>query len=105
MDSRLDYKNFLKQINKELKKIGEVSFGKHGKKSVKPLFPRLSYYWCRHSWATIASELDIPKETIAHALGHGNNTVTDIYINFDMRKVDKANRQVIDFILHYNGNI
>lgn len=105
MDSRLDYKNFLKQINKALKNIGEVSLGKHGKKSVKPLFPRLSYYWCRHSWATIASELDIPKETIAHALGHGNNTVTDIYINFDMRKVDKANRQVIDFILHNDGNI
>ena len=105
MDSRLDYKNFLKQINKALKNIGEVSLGKHGKKSVKPLFPRLSYYWCRHSWATIASELDIPKETIDHALGHGNNTVTDIYINFDMRKVDKANRQVIDFILHNDGNI
>lgn len=104
LDTRKDYRNFLKQINNALKRIGTVIVGKHGKKTVKPLFPNLSYYWCRHSWATIASELDIPKETIAHALGHGNNTVTDIYINFDMRKVDRANRQVIDYILNGNGD-
>ena len=105
LDSRMDYKNFLKQINNALKHFGNVRIGKHGKKSVEPLFPNLSYYWCRHSWATIASELDVPKETIAHALGHGNNTVTDIYINYDIRKVDKANRQVMDYILYGNGTI
>ena len=57
-------------------------------------------YWARHSWATIAAELEIPKETIAAALGHGGNTVTDIYIDFDMRKVDEANRRVIDYVLY-----
>ena len=25
----------------------------------------LSTYWARHSWATIAAEIEIPKETIA----------------------------------------
>ncbi len=60
--------------------------------------PELSTYWARHSWATIASALDIPKETIAHALGHGNNTVTDIYIDFSKAKVDEANRKVLDAI-------
>ena len=55
-------------------------------------------YWARHTWATIAASLDIPKETIAAALGHGGNTVTDIYIDFDQRKVDEANRKVIDFV-------
>jgi len=44
------------------------------------LFPDLSSYAARHSWATIAAELDIPKETIAKALGHSDNSVTDIYI-------------------------
>lgn len=38
------------------------------------------------------------KEVISHALGHGNNTVTDIYINFDYKKVDEANRKVIDCV-------
>ena len=28
-----------------------------------------------------------------------NDTVTDIYINFDMKKVDDANRKVIDYVI------
>ena len=46
----------------------------------------------------MAASLDIPRETIAHALGHGNDTVTDIYIDFDKKKVDEANRKVLDFV-------
>ena len=61
---------------------------------------KLTMYVARHSWATIAASLDIPKDTIAHALGHGNNTVTDIYIEFDQRKVDAANRMVLDWVLY-----
>ena len=99
MDSYEDYKNFIKLINANLKLIGPVErVGRGGKKVVKPLFPDLSTYWARHTWATIAASLDIPKETISHALGHGNDTVTDIYIDFDLSKVDEANRRVIDFI-------
>lgn len=62
--------------------------------------PPLSSYWARHSWATIAASLDIPKETIAAALGHGGNSVTDIYIDFDRSKVDAANRKVLDWVLY-----
>lgn len=61
--------------------------------------PELTTYWARHTWATMASSLDIPRDTIAHALGHGGSTVTDIYIDFDMRKVDAANRRVIDLLI------
>ena len=57
--------------------------------------------WALHTSATIASSLDIPKETIAAALGHGGNTVTDIYIDFDQKKVDEANRKVIDHVSNY----
>lgn len=64
------------------------------------IIPGLTTYWARHSWATIAASLDIPKDTIAHALGHGGNTVTDVYIDFDMAKVDEANRRVIDWVLY-----
>ena len=60
---------------------------------------RLTSYVFRHTWATIAGKLDIPKETIAAALGHGKKTVTDIYIDFDQKKIDEANRKVIDHVL------
>lgn len=60
----------------------------------------LTTYWMRHSWATIAASLDIPKDTIAAALGHGGHSVTDIYIEFDRRKVDEANRRVLDWVLY-----
>ena len=63
--------------------------------------PKLTTYWARHTWATIASELNIPIEVIAAALGHeyGNRT-TNIYINFDIKKVDEANRKVLDYVLY-----
>ncbi len=64
------------------------------------VLPAISTYWARHSWATIASYLDIPKDVIAAGLGHSNNTVTDIYIEFDQRKVDAANRKVLDYVLY-----
>ena len=65
-----------------------------------PFASELTIYWARHTWATLAAGLDVPKETIAAALGHGANTVTDVYIDFDRRKVDAANRRVIDLVLH-----
>lgn len=95
-----DYLEFLRHMNRELKHIGPYTReGRGGKKVYQPLFPDISQYWCRHTWATMAAELDIPKETIAAGLGHGGNTVTDIYIRFDLRKVDEANRRVIDYVL------
>lgn len=62
--------------------------------------PRISMYWARHSWMTIAAELEIPKETITAAAGHSGGTVTDIYIDFDRNKIDVANRKVIDYVLY-----
>lgn len=58
----------------------------------------LTTYDARYTWANIAAGLDIPKETIAQALGHTRHTVTDVYITFDRNKVDRANRAVIDFV-------
>lgn len=56
----------------------------------------ITTYYSRHSWGSIAAELDIPKETISAALGHGSTSVTDVYINFILSKVDEANKKVID---------
>lgn len=84
-----NYRNYTIRINAALKRIGNP-----------PICSELSTYWARHSWATIAAELDIPKETIAAALGHGGNSVTDVYIRFDDRKIDEANRRVLDYVLY-----
>ena len=99
-DEHSDYKCILQRMSKVLKTIGPYERkGRGGKKTHIPLFPELSQYWCRHTWATIAAELDIPKETIAAALGHDmGNTTTAIYINFNQKKVDEANRRVIDYL-------
>lgn len=100
LDRYSNYKDFAHRLNNNLKQIGNTEIGPHGKKNHNPICPHLTTYWARHTWATIAASLDIPKETIAAALGHGGNTVTDIYIDFDRTKVDDANRRVIDFVLY-----
>jgi site-specific recombinase XerD len=101
LDGNSNYKNYARRLNDALQSIGEVEAGKQGRKTIKPLHSELTTYWARHTWATIAASLDIPKETIAAALGHGGNTITDIYIDFDQRKVDDANRKVLDWVLYH----
>lgn len=60
----------------------------------------ITTYYARHTWATIAASLDIPMETIAAALGHSNGfKITSVYVDFNQRKVDEANRKVIDYVL------
>ena len=59
----------------------------------------LTWYWARYSWANYAVDLDIPKDIISEALGHKHGSaVTGIYIKYSLDKVDKANRQVIDYL-------
>lgn len=99
-DRYINRKNFAFRMNHELQEIGEMKrVGRGGKKVYVPLFPDLTAYWSRHTWATIAASLDIPIETISAALGHSyGSPTTAIYIAFDQRKVDDANRRVIDYV-------
>lgn len=88
LDRYSDYRAYTKALNKEI----NAAIKRNGIQA-----PDISSYWLRHSWATIAAELDIPKETIAAALGHDiGNEVTSIYIRFDQGKIDEANRKVLD---------
>lgn len=86
-DDRKDYRTFTMYLDKNLQLIGR-SIG----------ILSLTTYVARHSWASYASELDIPKDVISHALGHHTN-VTDTYIRFNNCKIDEANRRVIDYLL------
>ena len=93
--------NFNGYLNVALHHIGKREVNEYGRVEYKPLFADLTTYCARHSWATIAAELDIPKEVIAAALGHSwGGSVTDIYINFDRKKIDIANRKVLDYVLY-----
>lgn len=99
LDSYKSYRHFYNNTCKGLRAIKERVNEQPGVE-----IDTLTTYWARHSWATIAAYLDIPKETIAAALGHSDRSVTDIYIEFDKRKVDVANRRVLNFVLYgYDG--
>lgn len=96
LDSHKNYRAWYQQLCRGLdaiqQSLNQIDDGVH--------ISSITSYWARHSWATCAAALDIPKETIAAALGHGGNTVTDIYIDFDKSKVDAANRQVLDWVFY-----
>lgn len=100
MDDYRNYKDFAARMNENIKEIGlQTRKGRGGKITRVPLFPNLIIYTARRSWATIASSLDIQKDTIAAALGHQTGSrVTDLYIDFDLKKVDKSNRDVLKAI-------
>ena len=88
-DTIVHDENFRKKVNDYLATIAKDLEIRH-----------FTTYSARHSWGTYAGELDIPKSTISHALGHAAETqsTTDIYIKFNHKKVEKANRDVIDFV-------
>lgn len=100
MDRYEDHEDYLHHMNDGLKSIGRP-LGKRGKVVGEGYFPDLTSNWARHSWATTGALLDIPKDVISRGLGHSFGVaVTDVYIDFDMRKLDEANRKIMDFILH-----
>lgn len=112
-DAYRDSHAFCGKLDRGLKSIGSVEKVANPRYSGKgcklhrwlnrcsPMFPFLSIYWARHSWASVAAELDVPVDVISHALGHGfGNRTTAIYIDFDLRKVDAANRRVMDWVLY-----
>ncbi len=103
LDKYSDYKDFLHHWNGALKKIGTKEIvpdkvGKRRKVVYHPLFPTLTVYSARYSFASIGAELDIPRETIALCLGHSWADVTSHYIAYDTKKIDKAVRQIIDYV-------
>lgn len=89
-----NHRNLLRYLNFNLQKIADKIGIKH-----------LSTYYARHTWATIAAELDIPTEIISMALGHSlsNSLVTEIYIKRKLEKVDEAIKKVINYLMDSEG--
>jgi len=110
MDHCKFYRSFAHEWNDALKTIGETVevpaatddlFAEPMiEKKIIPIIPNISTYYARHTWATMAAELDISSDIIAQALGHsGANRTTMIYIKPNQQKVDEANRKIIDYLL------
>lgn len=101
MDRYASHENYLAHLNDALKTLG-THWENGRKRTGEALFPDISSYWARYSWAGIAGELDIPIDTIGAAMGHAREkSVTAIYIRTDMRKkVDAANRKVLDYVFY-----
>ena len=56
-------------------------------------------YKARHTWATLAYHCEVHPGVISEAMGHSSITVTETYLKpFSDRRIDLANRQVIDFV-------
>ena len=82
--------NFNAALNKGLKRVGELVGVED-----------LQFYAARHSWATVAvNDAGVDKYTVHEALNHvdPSMSVTDIYIRKDWRRIDEANRRVLDLL-------
>ena len=83
------YRGKLYEINKKLKEIGIMLHFEHP----------LTMYVARHSWASIAKQMDVPLSIISYGMGHDSEKTTNIYLKtFDYNKVDKANAKIINTI-------
>lgn len=100
-------RSLIHHMNQTLKNVGETTWvdvrasnnAVHQKKVRKPLFPNITSYWARHTWATIAADIDIPDAVIDAALGHKSPyRMTDIYVRRNIKKVNDAIRKVIDYV-------
>lgn len=100
-------RSFTLRVNQGLQRVGEMHYidvkasngATHKAKRYKALFPSITTYWARHTWATIAADLDIPDAVIDAALGHKSPyPMTDVYVRRNQRKVDDAVRKVIDYL-------
>ena len=92
--------HFTNNLNRTLRRIGPKDPKDRRKATVSPIDKQMSSYYNRHSWATFASEIGISLETIGRALGHSvwEKTVTAVYVKYDNKKIDDANRKVIDYL-------
>jgi len=77
-----DMQNEIKTFNKYLKKIADLC----------GIESNLTSYVARHTWATIAKDLNVPVSVISEGLGHEDIKTTQIYLDsFDADVIDKAN--------------
>lgn len=87
---RIVYDRVLQRINRNLKRIG-ILVG---------LSVPLTTYVARHSWASIARNMDVPLSVISEGLGHDSDKTTQVYLaSLDTAMINKANKNIINKII------
>ena len=82
----VQYKRMQVNINRALKRIG-IKAG---------LKLPITMYVARHSWASIARDMDISISVISEGMGHQSCKTTQIYLDtLDPSKINEANRKII----------
>lgn len=85
-DERTQYKSCQKNVNQQLRKISKILKMRKG----------ITMYVARHSWASIAKNMNIPLGVISDSMGHTSLKTTQIYLNaIDMDIINKANLKII----------
>ena len=102
-DRYTNYRDYLKRMNTALKRIG-IKYDAHTKTSQgAALFPDITSYYARYSWVNIGAELDIPNEVLDAGIAHKTKGIISVYLRLNYnRKVDEANRKIIDYVLNDN---
>ncbi|MCR4581976.1 MAG: site-specific integrase [Prevotella sp.] len=86
---RSQYRHIQNKINKHLKEVAKRA----------GIRQKLTFYCARHSWATLAKNLNIPIEVISRGMGHSNEHTTEIYLkSIDVAAIDEANRKIINML-------
>ena len=86
---RNQYRNHQTHINRSLKEIARQT----------GVTINLTMYCARHSWATIARDMQVPMNVISRAMGHQNERTTEIYIrSVDSDTVDSVNERIMQMI-------
>jgi integrase/recombinase XerD len=84
-NEHLDYINYQRLINKQLKKVAALA----------EIDITLTTYVARHSWATLGKRAGIGTAVISEGLGHETEETTQIYLDsFETDVLDKANEEI-----------
>ncbi|MGM9705666.1 MAG: tyrosine-type recombinase/integrase [Prevotella sp.] len=88
---RAAYEQTLQRTNRNLRRIGRMI----------GLTVPLTTYVARHSWASIARDMNIPLPLISEGLGHDSDKTTQVYLaSLDTSRINSANKMIIKRITH-----
>lgn len=80
------YRRMQENVNNNLKEIGRMA----------GLQIPLTAYVARHTWASIARDMNISIAIISEGMGHRSYRTTQVYLNsIDTSKINDANREII----------
>jgi len=81
-------KDTLKKVNKQLKEIAkEVGIQEAD---------QITFYWARHTYATVLKRSGVPTAIISEALGHSNEKTTQAYLDkFENEQLDSTYKHLI----------